>query len=523
MEKAHAQQFLDADANADQSSRSSDAVVVEYNNTPVKQDNGILSRLRNLEARMDKKLGIESQAIERKLPEDRHPMSWHSQAPMFCLWASGTMGLSCFATGFLGWEFGITLGQVIPLIIFGAIFGASITGFCATLGAPTGLRQISVSRYSMGWYPNKIIAALNTITQLGWAAVSCITGGLALQGVSNGSISIAVGIVIIACISFAVSFVGLRAILIYEKYAWIIFFIIFLIIYGQTGKYANELLPPAENGVALSGQALSGTVLTLLAIYYGSSASWCSMASDYYVHYPVNVNRWKVFFMTTFGIAIPTSFGMIAGACVASAFTIKPEWADAEQRGLGFLIVKMLHPRGFADFLLVVFIFSGINTNIISLYSSAISCQQFARPCMRVPRFIWTILCFGVMLALGLAGGNHLLTYLQDFLSLLGYWCTSYFTIVFTEHVVFRKGDFANYNLEGWNDPNVLPHGIAAASAFAMGVVAWVLGMNETWFVGPLSALIGPFGGDVGNEFTLIVTLLTFLPIRYWELKRFGK
>jgi len=160
MEKAHAQQFLDADANADQSSRSSDAVVVEYNNTPVKQDNGILSRLRNLEARMDKKLGIESQAIERKLPEDRHPMSWHSQAPMFCLWASGTMGLSCFATGFLGWEFGITLGQVIPLIIFGAIFGASITGFCATLGAPTGLRQISVSRYSMGWYPNKIIAAL---------------------------------------------------------------------------------------------------------------------------------------------------------------------------------------------------------------------------------------------------------------------------------------------------------------------------------------------------------------------------
>lgn len=38
----------------------------------------------------------------------------------------------------------------------GSIFGAAITGFCATLGAPTGLRQISVSRYSMGWYPNKV-------------------------------------------------------------------------------------------------------------------------------------------------------------------------------------------------------------------------------------------------------------------------------------------------------------------------------------------------------------------------------
>ena len=252
--------------------------------------------------------------------------------------------------------------------------------------------------------------------------MSCITGGLALQGVSNGHISIVVGIIIIACVSFAVSFVGLRAILVYEKYAWIIFFIIFLIIYGETGKYANNELPASDEGAALTGPALSGTILTLLAIFYGSSASWASMASDYYVHYPVNINRWKVFFMTTLGIAIPTSFGMIAGACVASAFTVKPDWATAEKEGLGFLITQMLYPRGFADFLLVVFIFSGINTNIISFYSAAISCQQFARPCMRVPRFLWTIACFGVTLALALAGGNHLLSYLENFLSLLGYW-----------------------------------------------------------------------------------------------------
>jgi hypothetical protein len=27
---------------------------------------------------------------------------------MFFLWASGTMNTSCFATGFLGWEFGLS-------------------------------------------------------------------------------------------------------------------------------------------------------------------------------------------------------------------------------------------------------------------------------------------------------------------------------------------------------------------------------------------------------------------------------
>ena len=73
----------------------------------------------------------------------------------------------------------------------------------------------------MGWYPNKIVAALNTIQQLGWSATGCITGGLALQAVSNGGISIAVGVVIIAVVSLLISTLGLRAILVYEKYAWL--------------------------------------------------------------------------------------------------------------------------------------------------------------------------------------------------------------------------------------------------------------------------------------------------------------
>lgn len=151
---------------------SSDEII--YNNTVVNQGSGLFSKLRYFEAEMDKRLGIESQAIDRKLPEERKPVSWHSQLTMFFLWASGTMNLSCFATGFLGWEFGLNLSRTIPLIIFGSLLGASITGFCATLGAPTGLRQISIARYSMGWYPNKIIAALNTITQLGWVSHSSI-------------------------------------------------------------------------------------------------------------------------------------------------------------------------------------------------------------------------------------------------------------------------------------------------------------------------------------------------------------
>jgi purine-cytosine permease-like protein len=99
----------------------------------------------------------------------------------------------------------------------------------------------------------------------------------------------------------------------------------------------------------------------------------------------------------------------------------------------------------------------------------------------------------------------------------------SYAVILFLEHYVFRKGDFANYDLDGWNDPARLPLGIGASFAFGLGIVAFVLGMSETWYIGPLAKLIGDFGGDVANEFTFVVTAVAYVPARYLELKHFGR
>jgi len=523
MDEKLAATTIDVESRADSSSsnnsdRHADFAAAPSN--PHEKDSGIFATLRKCEATLDRVLGIESEAIDRKLPEDRQRPSLWSQVNMAALWASGVMNLSCFATGFLGTQvYRLSLAQSIVIVIFGSLLGAAISGFCATLGPATGLRQISIGRYSMGWYPNKIVAALNTIQQLGWSAVGCITGGLALTAVSNGSVSIVVGIIIIAVISLIISFIGLRAILVYEKYAWFIYLIIFIIIYAETGRFADPSTP-----AQVSGATLSGNVLSFLAIVYGSSASWTTIASDYYAHYPVDVSRNKVFVLTTLGIALPTAFAMSAGCCVASAFTLRPDWGQTyNDEGLGYLVQEMLYPRGFADFLLVLLVLSGINMNILNTYSAAISCQQFARPFARVPRFIWTFMCFGVIIALALAGRNNLLEYLQNFLSLLGYWCTSYFVIVFTEHYFFRRGRFTNYDLDGWNDPARLPIGLAGFGAFALGIVAWVMGMAETWYLGPLAKLIGENGGDVANEFTFVVTGLSYVPLRWLELKYVGR
>lgn len=257
------------------------------------------ARLRSYEAWLDRLLGVEAEGIARRRPEDRDPTyaRWSNQAVMFMLWMSTTMNLSCFTTGFLGWELGLDLGRSVTIIIFSTLLGSAITGWCATMGPGMGLRQVSISRYSIGWYPAKVIAALNVVEQVGWSAVGCITGGVALAAVSDGRVSSALGVVIAAVIGFAISFVGLRAVFTYEKFAGLVLFVVFIVMYGEVGGRGDAATP-----TALTGATLSGNALTLFAAIYGSSASWCSIVADYYVEYPVNTSKLKVFLLTTAGI-----------------------------------------------------------------------------------------------------------------------------------------------------------------------------------------------------------------------------
>lgn len=123
------------------------------------------------------------------------------------------------------------------------------------------------------------------------------------------------------------------------------------------------------------------------------------------------------------------------------------------------------------------------------------------------------------MIALAIAGQHRFYDTLVNFLGLLGYWAGAYVTIIFLEHLYFRKGTFALYNQAAWNSPKLLPTGLAAVAAaiFTFGPV--VPCMDQVWYVGPIAEKTG----DIGFEMAFAASAIFYFVFRWIEIKWMGR
>jgi hypothetical protein len=53
----------------------------------------------------------------------------------------------------------------------------------------------------MGWWPSKVVVLLNIIVFLGYGMIDCVVAGQILSAVANGSMSLVVGIIVVAIIA----------------------------------------------------------------------------------------------------------------------------------------------------------------------------------------------------------------------------------------------------------------------------------------------------------------------------------
>lgn len=257
--------------------------------------------------------------------------------------------------GILGPIFGLSVNDSIIISVFASCIGSVIPAFTATLCAPTGLRQIAVSRYAFGIWGSKFCGLLNIIVNIGFGTINCIVAGQLLNAVSGGTLTVVVGIVILCVGSWFISFLGFRIIHRYDQVAWILILIFICIEYGQSAKYFSS----TPSFSPTSGMDRTGAALNYFALIFGEAAAWCSMSGDYYVQYPPKVNKWLVFSLTWVGLAFPTIFVCILGNLFGGIVLTNQAMSDIyDNGGIGALILATMSPSGWSKFVCVMYALS---------------------------------------------------------------------------------------------------------------------------------------------------------------------
>lgn len=143
-----------------------------------------------------------------------------------------------------------------------------MTAFIATLGPKTGMRTMVITRYSAGYIGGTLFSLLNILTQLGFATTAVILGGQTLASVNPGTLPLVVGIIIVGICSLIPCFVGYDLVHVYERYAWMVMFVVMLFLYGLGGAKGFDI--DAQKEFEDTGTDLTADILSFGGIVFGS-------------------------------------------------------------------------------------------------------------------------------------------------------------------------------------------------------------------------------------------------------------
>ncbi|KAK5686640.1 hypothetical protein LTS10_002763 [Elasticomyces elasticus] len=453
---------------------------------PISKSSSLWLRMRSI----IRKLGAEESGIER-IPEDMR--TDQSPRDLFTLWASANVGTATMAFGTLGPAlFGLGWWDSFCCVLFFNLIGALPPALQSTLGPKLGLRTLTIQRFSFGYWPAKLIAFINLINMIGWAMVNTIAGADILYDVGDGKLPASVAVLII----------GLVALII--------------------GMFGYHLVHQFERPTEISGILSFGTGII------GFQISWASIAADYGVYMRETHKPWKVFLYSYMGLFLSQFLVELLGVALMLTVTNSDAFAAAyDARGVGGLTGQLFvgygsGVRNFGKFIQAILSFSTIAAVITNIYSLGLNAQMVSDRLIKVPRLLWSFVGGGGAIVAAVAGRDHLQEVMEDFLNVVAYWLTPFLTIMFLEHIIFRRG-YA-YDVSAWEDPKRLPYGIAAFTCWSIGTVLATLCMSQTWWVGPIALKVGnpPFGTDISWELALGATMIMYPPARWLERRLTG-
>ncbi|RDW73631.1 hypothetical protein BP5796_07073 [Coleophoma crateriformis] len=464
--------------------------------------------------------GAEEGGIERVPSELR---TNQSPRDLFSLFMSANVGTATLAFGALGpGLFALGWWDSFLCLLFFNIIGSIPPALMATMGPKLGLRTMVLPRYSFGWYPAKIIAFLNLTNQIGWAMVNAIAGAEILYDVGNTKLPMSVAVLIIGLVAIVVGMFGYKQVHQWERYSWMVMLVCFCIIAGFGAKHFQNV-PMGSGATEISDVLSFGTTII------GFQISWAPIAADYGVYMREDRKPFQVFIWTFSGLFVSQFFIEILGAALMTTVTNNDVFTAAyESAGIGGLTGQIFHGYGpgvvgFGKFIQAILSFSVVAVVIANIYSLGLNVQAISNHLLVIPRLVWSLTGGVIFLIAAVAGRNHLSAVMENFLNVIAYWLTPFLTIMFLEHILWRRG-YA-YDLSAWQDKQKLPLGLAAFPVFLVSTVLAILCMSQTWWVGPIALKVGnaPYGTDISWELALGATIIMYVPLRWLERKHFGR
>jgi NCS1 family nucleobase:cation symporter-1 len=439
-------------------------------------------------------VGVEPGGVEFIPLQERHG----SPLQLLWTWTSPNMEFATIAVGILGvLYFGLTFWQAVGAIVVGNVLGSITQGILSTWGPRDGLCQMVLSRTGFGFIGNLLPAGLNALTAgIGWFAVNSISGALALHALLH--LPKELSLIIVVAVQLVVAFFGHNLVHAFERYAFPVLTVIFVIASIIVLTKAHPGMPVAKGGPP----PLGGFLITLSATF-GYAAGWNPYASDYTRYLPTQTRSAAVAFWAGLGILFSCTLLEIAGAALVTA----QKNAIVDPSSLTNLL-----PDAIGKLTLLAICLGAVSANVLNVYSGAMSFMAIG---FKVPvasaRAVVAVVFGLIGLVVASFGLKNAGTDYENFLLVIAYWIAPWLGVVFVDRIL-RRGQLTgalaqDRRHQNWAGP--------IAMAVGAAVSIWLFS-NQTKYVGVIPKNHAKFGDitpEVGFFISAVLYLVLYRPL----------
>ncbi len=425
------------------------------------------------------------------------PLSERHGKPLqlFWTWTSPNFEFATVFVGVIGVAFfGLNFWQALLAIVIGTGIGSVTQGALSARGPQYGVPQMVLSRLGFGYWGNALPAGLNALTAgIGWFAVNSVSGTFALNTLTH--LPKPLCLVIIVAIQLVIAFFGHNLVHAFERYAFPILAIIFVV--AVCWIFANS-----SPGAPAHGGGIGG-FLIMLGASFGYAVGWNPYAADYTRYFAPDTSKKAVALWSGLGVFVSCVLLEAAGAASATVTGIGAINANPTGAFTGHL------PTFLADLTLLAITLGAIAANVLNIYSGALS---FTAMGIKLPLKLRRAIVAGVFGVIGfivaLTGLHDAGAKYNDFLLVIAYWIAPWLAVVFCDQLLRRRQHprelerlLFDTRYTNWAGPVAMLIGV---------VVSIILFSNQTEYVGIVPKHV-PQVGDLTFEAGFVITAVIYL------------